>query len=303
MRRFERWLFTPGDPRRLAAVRIGLCAILAARMSRGVYVGLAGQPAELFRPVSFMHLFPSMPGRGLTLIVQIVGVAAAILACSGLRPRVSLPLAWACAIFLNGMATSLGKVVHNDVILLLAMVPLLPVDTGAAWSIDAAIRRERPTPRASVAYGWPVRTATIVAAGAYFFTGLSKLVFSGPAWVTSDNLRFALYASSDNQAIPNTFGLLVADRPWLAHLVAASALGLELGFPLVLWRPRLAWLFVPGAVLLHGAIWLAMHLNYVPWIGTVVVVFVDWPAMAHGLRGRGTRRARAPATGGLGGTL
>src|SRR5438128_683336 len=31
----ERWLFAPGSARRLAAVRIGLCVTLAARLARG----------------------------------------------------------------------------------------------------------------------------------------------------------------------------------------------------------------------------------------------------------------------------
>ena len=65
MRRLERWVFAPGDPRRLAAVRIGLCSLLALRLSRPLFVRLAGQPAVLFRPLSFMHLLPAMPSRPL----------------------------------------------------------------------------------------------------------------------------------------------------------------------------------------------------------------------------------------------
>ena len=88
----------------------------------------------------------------------------------------------------------------------------------------------------------------VVAAGAYFFTGLAKLVFSGPAWVLSGNLRWVFYAASDARGMPNLVALFVADRPWLAHLVAMSTLVVELGFPVVLWKPRAAWFFVPGAV-------------------------------------------------------
>ena len=55
------WLFTPGDPRRLAAVRIGLGALLAARLASGPYPELATQPAALFRPISFLRLLERMP--------------------------------------------------------------------------------------------------------------------------------------------------------------------------------------------------------------------------------------------------
>lgn len=289
MRRREpapiRWLFATGDPRRLAALRIGLCATLAVRLGRDIFVELADQPSELFRPLSFMQLLPAMPSRGVALTFQIVGIAAAVFATVGLRSRLTLPVAWACGVLLIGMATSLGKVVHNDVLLLLAMVPLLVAPTGDAWSLDT-LRREPPG--SSVRYGWPVRTAALVVAGSYFFTGFAKVVFSGPAWFASDNLRFALYASSDAQSVPNAIGLFVADRPWLAHAVAAGVLVLELAFLIVLWRPRWAWAFVLGAAVLHLGIWTTMHLDYSAWIATVAVVLLDWPRIVDRL-GTGSR--------------
>jgi hypothetical protein len=101
----------------------------------------------------------------------------------------------------------------------------------------------------------------VVVAGAYLFSGLNKLVFSGLAWATGSNLRWVLYAASDVRARPVHLAILIADRPWLVHLLAAATIGIELGFPLALFRPRLAWIFVPGAVGLHAAIWATMHLD------------------------------------------
>src|SRR6266536_519518 len=49
--RVEGWLFAPGDPRRLAGLRIGLCGVLAIRLAVGPYLDLAHQPAALFRPI------------------------------------------------------------------------------------------------------------------------------------------------------------------------------------------------------------------------------------------------------------
>lgn len=281
MRRPECWLFAPGSAEQLAAVRIGLCTILAGRLAFGPYLDLTGQPGELFRPISFMELLPSMPPWGAVLAVQVIGTAAAALAAVGLRTRLTLPLAWACGVFLNGMLTSTGKVVHNDVVLLLCLMPLLLAPAWDVWSLDARRRNSRRRAHESACYGWPVRTAAVVVAGAYFFAGLAKLLNSGLAWVTSDNLRWALYASSDSGV-----ALFVADRPWLSHLLAAATLLLELGFPLVLLFPRTAWLFVPGAVALHTGIWLAMGLDYSAQAATVVVVLTDWTAVAAAVQRR-----------------
>jgi HTTM domain len=280
MRRVERFLFPVGTAERLAALRIGLCAILAGRLAFGSYADLSDQPQELFRPISFMELLHSMPSRPVVLALQVAGIAAAVLAALGLRTRLSLPLAWACGVFLNGMLTSTGKVVHNDVLLLLCLVPLLAAPAAATWSLDAK-RVGRPAPAPSRLYGWPVQTAAIVVVGAYFFAGLAKLVNSGPAWATSDNLRWVLYASGDSD-----LALFIADRPWLAHALAAATLLLELGFPLVLLAPRTAWLFVTGAVALHAGIWLAMGLDYSAQAAAGVVVFTNWPVVVAAVRGR-----------------
>ena len=95
MRRLEAWLFAPGDPRRLAVVRIGLCGLLAVRLATGPYAELASQPAALFRPISFLRLLERMPPRGLVVAVQALALAGAVLAAAGLWTRVALPLAWA----------------------------------------------------------------------------------------------------------------------------------------------------------------------------------------------------------------
>jgi vitamin K-dependent gamma-carboxylase-like protein len=295
VRRLERWLFPRGTPTALAAVRIGLCTILAGRLAFGSYAELADAPAALFRPRSFMHLLHAMPPRPAVLGLQIVGVAAATLAAVGFRARLALPLAWISALFLNGIATSVGKIVHNDVVLLLALVPLLAAPISDAWSLDALRGKtfKRSMPGGSIRYGWPVRTAMVVVAGAYFFAGLAKLVNSGPAWVTSENMRWILYSAGHSE-----FAVFIADRPWLAHLVAAATLTLELGFVLVLWRRELAWLFVPGAVTFHLGIWLAMGLDYSAQAATAVVVFTNWPWLVERLRTREPREY--PSSGAVG---
>jgi hypothetical protein len=304
-RAVDAWLFRPGDPRRLAALRIGLAGALTIRLAIGPYLDLARQPAALFRPISFMKLLPAMPPPAVVLPLQVLALAAAALATVGLRTRLTLPLAWLLALPLVAMTSSLGKTVHNDVLLLLCLVPLLPSPAGAAWSLDAwreAAARGRPAgaaPAPSWRFGWPVWTAMAVVSGAYFFTGLAKLLHAGPAWVTSGNLRWVLYGSSDAQARPNPVALFVADRPWLAHLLAAATLAIELGFPLALWRPRLAWLFVPSVIALHAGIWAAMRLDYWPMAATVLIVMVDWPALASRLRARGELAPSSGRTGAL----
>lgn len=297
--RLDRWLFAAGPAQRLAALRIGLCALLALRLGLrpNLYVDLADQPAALFRPLSFAKLLPHMPPRAVLLAVLVIGTLAASLAAVGWRARAVLPVAWVCGVFLNCMLTSQGKVVHNDVLLLLCMFCLLGARHSDVWSLDAWRARRRdpdaPVPKPAPRYGWPVRTAMLVVALAYCIIGVHKLQYSGLAWA-GDNLRWVLYTASDSQN-GNSVALFVADHPLLAHVLAWATLIVEVGFPLVLIWPVTRWLFVPGVLALHGGIFATMKLNYVAMAGTVVIVYTNWPWLVTRLRARTAAPRAAPA--------
>ena len=307
--RVDGWVFTSEDARRLAAVRIGLCGVLALRLVITDYGVVAGQPGALFQPRSYMNLLEQMPSQEVATSLQVVGVVAALVAAAGLALRVSLPLAFVCSLVLNGMLNSSGRVIVGDAVLTLCLLVLLACGVAAseAWSIREPVRktlgrfRRGPTPEPSIApnptpsgkrYGWPIRTAMITIALAYFFAGFQKWRHSGLPWVTSDNLRWILYASSDGHTHSNGPALFVADRPLLAHVFAAGSLLLETGFPLVLFVPRLRWLFIPGVVAMHVGIRLATGLDYsAQWL-TAVIVFVNWPVVVPWIRRRSARNLR-----------
>ncbi len=286
-------MFSPEDARRLAAVRIGLFSLLAFRLATNDAASVAGQPDALFDAVSLFELLTAMPSVELATAVQVVGVLAALVAAAGRAPRVSLPLAFAAALFLNLMLNATGKIIHNDVVLMLALVPLVasPRATCKTWTLGTGPSSRVSAPRTAISFGWPLRTAMVVIALSYVFVGLQKLRYSGLDWITTDNLRYVLYASSDAQAEPNAVGLLVADADWLAHLFAAATIVVEVGFILCLPFARLRWLFVPAVVGLHAGIGLTMHLDYSSQALAVIIVFVNWAYLADRLD---TRRSLQP---------
>lgn len=58
--------------------------------------------------------------------------------------------------------------------------------------------------------------------------------------------------------------------------------------------PAPTW-FVATIVVLHGSIYLTHGLDYSAWAATVVVVFVDWPAVWRSLHAR-PRRAQSSSS-------
>jgi hypothetical protein len=279
----DRWLFAPGTNHRAAIVRRGLAITIALRAALGPFRELAGQPASLFRPPPLLTWLPSMPPAGVLFAVQALAVIAAVCVLADRRPAVAFAVGWASLLFLAGCKDSLGKILHNDVLLLLTCVPVLLVPAAAR------VRDRTRTSRAGV----PVRAAMVVIALAYFTAGVEKLAVSGLSWVTSDNMRWVMYqAASSERMWFRSFPIFVADRAWLSHLVAAGILVTELSAPLILVSRRFRTVFVGLAVALHLGTWLTLGLDYWAWILTVAVVLADWDRLLPA-----RDRAREPDAG------
>ena len=265
-----RWLFGAESGRRLVAVHLGLAALLGLRIALGPYAQLAGQPRALFRPVWFLRLLPEMPPLAVIVGLQVVGTVAAVAACvrRDRARRVAFALAWLSLLVLAGLRASRGKVLHNDVLLLLACVPFL-----AAPAVDD--RGESESRR----YGWPIRTAMVVVAGAYFFAGFHKLVGSGLAWVTSDNVQnILLVASRSGRVMFPDVAEFLSRQAAMAHLIAAVTVLVEVTFPVVLaWR-RARPFYAGAAAVLHATTWLLLGIDYWLWAAVTPLVLVDWTA-------------------------
>jgi hypothetical protein len=293
VRGLDRWLFAPGPGCRVWVLRTGLAALFAVRLTVGQYHDLAGQPAVLFRPPTLWHALPQMPSAEVLVAVQALGVVLAVLAVLSWRPRATFAGAWLCFLFLEGLIASRAKISHNELLPLLAAVPVLAAPRAVG-------RRDVGDDPAA---GWPHRAALVVVAGAYFFTGWAKLAGSGAAWVTSDNMRWILAAGGRSSKPPAPeLARFVADHDLLAHGVALGAMAVELGFVLVLvWPGVRPWFFV-AATALHGGIWLMLGLDYWSWVVTVGLVLLPWersPLVTHQRSARSAIRpssSRAQAT-------
>ncbi|MEJ7585555.1 MAG: hypothetical protein WKF43_16080 [Acidimicrobiales bacterium] len=263
----DRRLLAPGSLRRFACARTVLAATIGLRLALRRWDALAEQPPELFRPVLLVAWLTQVPAAALLVLVQVVGTAGAVLAMIGRRPRLSFAVAWLALLFLAGLRTSAGKILHNDVLLLLAAVPIL-FGPARTWIGDR---------RRSMVAGWPIRAGLAVVGAVYLLTGLQKLRHSGLAWVTSENFRWVLYSGAASGRAPVRWvALAIADRAWLAHVVAAGLLGFELAAPLLLALRRTRPYVVAVAVVLHGGTWLTLGLDYWAWILTVVALAFPW---------------------------
>ncbi len=276
------WLDGAETESRAAITRCLFALLIAARIAFTRFTPMARIPAVLFEPPWFLSWLSRPPSVAIIVGLQVVGVTVAILAACRRWPRVTFALAWLIYAVLAGLRASRGKIIHPDVLPLLASLPLclLPGDA------------RRDGERVESRFGVPLRTSMAVVAIAYFFTGYQKIVASGAGWITTDNLRWVLIDGIRAQGIhARSLAQWIIDHAIVAKLFAGCTLVVELGAPLVLRYKRLRVPFAIGAAALHLSIWLLLNLDYSLWIATVWIVMVDWAAVAR------TVGARQHATG------
>ena len=267
MNRIDRWLFAAGSAHSLACARVVLASALALRVALGPYRGLTDRPDALFDPPPVLEWLGSVPSAWVIVAVQVVGFAAAVAAVLGWRPRTTFALAWVALLFLGGLRDSFGKILHNDVLLLLVCLPFLVAPLG--------VRLGDRTRRS--AYGFALRAGLLIAGAAYLFCGIQKLRHSGIDWVTSDNMRWIMDGAARSARSPAPdLARLIADTPWLATVLAAAVLGLELTFVLCVPVVRLRPLVLVAAVGLHVGTALLLGIDYWGWIAADAAVLVSW---------------------------
>jgi hypothetical protein len=171
---------------------------------------------------------------------------------------------------------------HNEVILLLACVPLL-LAPGDARIGDRTM---------SVRSGWTPRAAVAVVGCVYFLTGLQKMIHSGPSWFLSDNMSWVLYQGADSGSLP-AFARWIAGLPVVPNLFALGAISLELLAPLILYVRRTRPFYVLAAIGMHGSIALLLGLDYSAWVLTVAAVALPWDRMHR--RAESLDRGATPA--------
>jgi hypothetical protein len=253
-----RWWTEPVRAERLAALRIGLAAVLLA----DVLTTYWPHAADFFGKGSLAP--PWRQGTWTWSIFRDVedprvlraGMAAWAVATAGLlagfRTRLCAAATWVLSTSfanLNPNIDNAGDTVRGIVLFYLVLCPC-----GAAWSLDSWRRARR-----ALVWPWPLRLLFLQMVFIYFSSGLHKVV--GQDWPAGDGLYYVLgdlgLSRWPYARVPVPYGL--------TRVLTWLVLAWEVSFPLlVLWRPlRLVALGLGAAF--HLGIGLALELGGFPW--------------------------------------
>ena len=280
-----------GPARTLALVRMVAGALLVISGDVHMAPRYAGLDPALIAPppgVDWLRAVDPSPQLSMLLVWVVVGCAAA--GAVGLYARAAFGVV-ACGLFvLLALPHRLGSVTHSHHLIwvsaLLAASPCADV-----WSADCyfAPRTLRPP----AAYGLPLGVLRALVACVYFFPGLHKLrvILSGVS--LEDWMRSHLaWKWLQHGGAPPVFRAL---SPRWFGLLAASAIGFELGMPLLVAFRRTRPLSLLSAIGFHlGTAWL-LFIRFES-LAVLLASLVDLPPRGARLTLLDLRQAGARAT-------
>jgi hypothetical protein len=232
--RWERFWFDPAPLSRVAVLRLIVYAYLPLDVVLTRFPAAHGLlPTSWYAPLWIGRLLriPAPTPRG--MLVTICGIfALAPIAAAGRARRVVGPVLFGLYAYWCYIGFSYGKVDHDRVALLVALAVLPTVE----W---ASTREDRVAANA----GWTLRAIQVSVVLVYLLSAVTKLRVSGPGWVASSILVFAILRRGTMLGDP------LLHFPWLLRIAQGGILALEAGSPLLLLRSRLgrAYLFLVAA--------------------------------------------------------
>lgn len=297
--RIDGYWRSPMPAERLAALRVVVGSFAAIYLvARAPHlIGYGSFDPHMFDPVGVVSLLETPLPAWAVWAQVLVTAALAIAFAVGWRFRVTGPLFAALCLWTLTYRHSFGMVFHTDNLMVVQVAILGLAPAADAWSLDA---RGRALPDPDGRYGWPVRLMCWVVVIAYLLAGVAKLRNGGMDWVSGevlanhvaiDNARKMVLGSMHSPLAP-----LVIDQRWLFGVLAILTMAVELGAPLALLGPRIALVWVVGAIGFHLGVLALMVIAFpYPMTGVGLACFVPlerWARSAH-RRWQSRRSARA----------
>jgi hypothetical protein len=240
--------------------------------------------AVFYKPLPLLRLLPGgFPPPPVLAVLCASLWACCLLAMLGRWAVWAATGAAGLFVLLQAWLFSFEKMDHTYALLTYAALPM-------PWLLAERLRALREGQPVQAA--WPLRLIQGVIGLVYLQTGLEKLLIGGLGWLHPETFRNYLYLHG---APP---GLWVAGSDVLCVLLPALALGFELGFILVVFRPAWAWVFLPAGVLFHAGTYLLLGVGWYfnGWVATYIF-FIPWEKTGDFLvRGFTQRRKEAQRT-------
>ncbi len=220
-----------------------------------------------------------------------------ILSFLGLLTNASLLIFAIGNIVLQAFIYSFGDIHHPEAILLLGLVALACSTSGRVLSLDAWIRgRRRSNAEASIALldledryaGWPIRFLQCFYPLMYLSAVVSKLTRGGLEWANGISLQYHMILEGYKSESP--LALYLSEFHHFLRFAEYVVLIFQASFVLILFFPRLKWIYLPMGLCFHIIIYVTLRAPFPQWI-VLYMIYIPWAAVFLWLAAK-----RVPAT-------
>lgn len=275
---FDRWVREPVDPRPMAWFRcwIGLLSLVNLWLlwpdmpmwlaDEGVLPpGVHRAMIADVRISVFMLTGYGDAAIGLIRGLALVGGVGLVL---GICPRTAAFCGWLAAV---SYAYRNMNIVHSgDSLIRIGMFFLIFARSGGAMSapsfVRQALRRDAPSEGDAVSPtfvpAWPRRILQVQLCIVYLVAGIWKV--RGPTWRNGSAVGLVLQLGEFQRfPIPDVFM-----TPLMSQAMTFGTLALELGFPVLVWVPRLRLPVLAAGLAFHAGLDWAMNVQLFQWLIT-----------------------------------
>jgi predicted DCC family thiol-disulfide oxidoreductase YuxK len=287
--------FTPAPLLNLAIVRVLTVGFqLFWLVEHGLYTSVVGQaqkPEIFYQPLPVLRVMllgtSYMPSVEVISLIFALTLAAGLLALIGFKTRPALGLFALGSLFITAFNYSFGDFHHPEAIVLISLVVLALSPCGQMLSVDSfewgrrkaiqpnGFAPSHPTQETSEMARWPILLIQWTLVLIYLSAFISKIVRDDSLlhWLNGYTLRY--YMLQDGLRWQSDLGVFLSQYHVLAVLLSIGTVVFEAAFVLLIFFPRLAWLFLPFGTVFHLSIYIIQRAPFFSFI-VAYSVFVPW---------------------------
>ena len=248
-------------------------------------------PTEVYMPLPVLQvlLLPTgmeMPSALGVMIIYWITVVFGLSGLIGFRTNLSLLIFAVGNIFLQAFMYSFQDMHHPEAVMMIALLALSLSPCGRMWSIDAVggkgfniwVDSRAADDKRSPFAAWPILLIQIFFALMYLSAVLSKHYYSGFEWANGFTLQAVLI--QDGMRHNSPLALWLSQFHYFIWGLQIVVMTFQATFWLVIFFPRLRWVYLPLGLAFHLGIELAIKATFLHWI-FLYVVFVPWDKVAE----------------------
>jgi hypothetical protein len=238
-----------------------------------------------------------MPSPDLVMTIYWLTLLIGLLSLAGLFTNISLFLFFLGNIFLQAFTYSFGDSHHREAIMMIALLVLALGPSGKVLSLDYLLFRRRQHHAAasttllearSPFAGWPIRLLQCFFPLMYLSAVSCKLTTGGFDWANGYTLQY--YLIQDAMRNGSELSLYIAQFHYPILLLQYVILLFQATFFLVVFFPKLRWIFLPIGLCFHIGIYLTLGAPFPQWIA-LYAIYIPWSTLISRLA---TQRVLVP---------